>query len=334
MRREIINLIKEFLFRIFKLINKFYDFTHEKNYQTSIALISCDKWQKKVKEDWYLKNELNKLNAKVDIVSWQDKSIDFTKYDSLIIRSIWGFQNYKEEFDKWLDIIDTQKIKIFNNIDIIRNNYNKELQFKLLKKYGIKTIKTEFITIDQNLSQKIAIIQKEKPIVVKPSVSESGNDTYIIDKSNSTYKNAICLDKINDIFNERYYGKKLMIQPFVNEVFDGEYSICCINGVITHAVLKYSNVFENKNIIKNIPLDDIDTNMLEITKNILNIKEYKDNLYMRVDFLKQNNEYLIMEVELLDPNMFLLFISEKKKRLKTCRDFAKAILKRTTDKKR
>ena len=57
---------------------------------------------------------------------------DYSKYKALIIKSIWGFQKNKETFDKFLEEVSKNKIPLYNPVEIISNNYNKEKQFKLL----------------------------------------------------------------------------------------------------------------------------------------------------------------------------------------------------------
>lgn len=333
MKRKLINTIKEILFILFKLKNRLYDFFKQSNYYMSIAIVSCDKWKGKVKEDWLIKHELNKLNVRVEIISWQDKNIDLTKFDSLLIKSIWGFQHNKKEFDSWLENIKNKKIKIFNDVEIIKKNYDKEIQFNLLKDNYIDTIQTYFIEVDNNLIKNVVDIKKKylkenDLIVIKPTISESGNDTYIVGNTTKKYKNNI---KVNEVYDKFYLNnnRKLMVQPFIEEIVDGEYNVCCINGKITHAVLRMSNVFENKNIVKYIPLENIPKNMIDITNKVLNISEYANGIYMRVDIIKHRDRYLIMEVEMLDPNLFLNFISDKKVKQKVIHELAKTIVEKT-----
>lgn len=334
MRRKIKNTIKKFLFIIFKLNNKLYNLFHFKKYDKYVALVSCDKWKNRVKEDWYLKHYLNKANAKVDIISWQDNTIDYSKYDSLVIRSIWGFQKHKKEFDAWLDKLKKDNIKIFNNIDIIKNNYDKEIQFKILNGSSIKTIETEFVDIDDDLETKVQNLKNNKfakydLIITKPSISESSNDTYLIGQSNEEYKNIINFNQILTKYNPENISSKLMIQPFLKEVFDGEYSICVIDGKITHAIIKYTNAFKNTNFIKYISLKELDPKAIEIVNKVMSIKEYKDYLYMRVDLVKVDNQFQVMEVELLDPNLFMMFISDKNYKKEVLELFATEIVEKS-----
>lgn len=327
--RKIINLIKKIIVFIEKKLFIVYDLLKSNSYNKLVAIVSCDKWKNKSLEDLYLKHSLNKQNCKVDIISWEDKTIDYSKYDLIIIRSIWGFQENKTKFENWLNMLETQKIKVLNPINVIKNNYDKEIQFDILNKYNIETIKTFFLPINKNIKSRILDLKTNNDlennlIVLKPTISEGSKDVYLVGNNRYEFNNII---DINEVYNKYKNNKsKLMVQPFMKEIFDGEYSICCINNKITHGIIKYKNAFTKTNMIKYIPADKIDHKIIEIVNNILNIKEYKDNLFLRIDFVKQKKKFLVMEVELLDPNLFLEFIADRKKRKEILNFFAEQII--------
>ena len=333
--RKIINLIKKIIVFIEKKLFIVYDLLKSNSYNKLVAIVSCDKWKNKSLEDLYLKHSLNKQNCKVDIISWEDKTIDYSKYDLIIIRSIWGFQENKTKFENWLNMLETQKIKVLNPINVIKNNYDKEIQFNILNKYNIETIKTFFLPINKNIKSRILDLKANNDlennlIVLKPTISEGSKDVYLVGDNRYEFNNII---DINEVYNKYKNNKsKLMVQPFMKEIFDGEYSICCINNKITHGIIKYKNAFTKTNMIKYIPADKIDHKIIEIVNNILNIKEYKDNLFLRIDFVKQKKKFLVMEVELLDPNLFLEFIADRKKRKEILNFFAEQIIEYTKNK--
>lgn len=333
--RKIINLIKKIIVFIEKKLFIVYDLLKSNSYNKLVAIVSCDKWKNKSLEDLYLKHSLNKQNCKVDIISWEDKTIDYSKYDLIIIRSIWGFQENKTKFENWLNMLETQKIKVLNPINVIKNNYDKEIQFNILNKYNIETIKTFFLPINKNIKSRILDLKANNDlennlIVLKPTISEGSKDVYLVGDNRYEFNNII---DINEVYNKYKNNKsKLMVQPFMKEIFDGEYSICCINNKVTHGIIKYKNAFTKTNMIKYIPADKIDHKIIEIVNNILNIKEYKDNLFLRIDFVKQKKKFLVMEVELLDPNLFLEFIADRKKRKEILNFFAEQIIEYTKNK--
>ena len=53
---------------------------------------------------------------------------------------------------------------------------------------------------------------------------------------------------------------------------------------------------------------------------------------MRIDIIKNESNYEIMEVELLDPNLYLNYIPDKKQRKEVYQYFAQSIKKRITKK--
>lgn len=74
-----------------------------------VAIVSCDNWKGKIKEDIYLNDALIKLGIISQIISWEDKDVDFEGYDALILRSVWGYQNKYKEFKEWLLEIQKEK---------------------------------------------------------------------------------------------------------------------------------------------------------------------------------------------------------------------------------
>lgn len=90
-----------------------------------IAIVSCDNWKEKIKEDCYLSNELNKSGYITEIISWQDKSVNISEYDALILRSVWGYQNEYTDFKNWLMNVKRNNILMFNSPDMVFDNINK-----------------------------------------------------------------------------------------------------------------------------------------------------------------------------------------------------------------
>lgn len=328
--RKIINLIKKIIVFIEKNFFTLYDLLKSNSYNKTVAIVSCNKWKNKSLEDLYLKHSLNKQKCEVDIISWEDKTIDYSRYDAIIIRSIWGFQDNKIEFEKWLNMLETQKVKVLNPVSVIKNNYDKEIQFNILNKYKIETIKTFFIPINSDTESKILDIKSSNDldlVLLKPTISEGSKDVYLVGNNHHEFNNVL---NINEVYKKYKNNKsKLMVQPFMKEIFDGEYSICSINQKITHGIIKYKNAFTNTNMITYIPAEKIDHKIIKIVNEILKIKEYEDSLFLRVDFVKQEDKFLVMEVELLDPNLFLEFVSDRKRKKEILDFFAKQIVRYT-----
>jgi len=313
--------IKAMIFKIKIILNKIYCFKNAKKFTNKVAIVSCDKWQNKVKEDILLKIELNKLNLNADIISWQNKNTDLKKYDLLIIRSVWGYQDYLPSFISWLDKISNSNIKILNKKDILLTNMNKKEQFELLDKYNIPHIKTNFLSIKDIENNNIKDIENNNDIVIKPIISGSGNNTYVI--SNNIEKNSIKLQDIKKKFlpvlND--YNNYLMIQPFIKEINNGELSLIYIKKELKHAVIRYTSIFNDRKSIQVIDLKNIDSKAISLANKISEIPELNEYLYLRVDLINTNNAYQVMEIELVEPCLFLEYHQNKKSLI----DLAQAI---------
>ncbi len=311
------------LFSLERSCNRLFVKFNKKKFNKRIAIVSCDKWLGKVKEDELLKFELNKLLVDVDIISWQDDAVDYSKYDAVIIRSLWGYQNYIEKFIEYLDKLSKQNVRVFNSVEILKDNLNKYEQFKILDKYDIPHIETFFLKKDE-LDKVTKISKKYQDLVVKPIISGSGNNTFII--SDTIKKNNISVEEIGDKFAKvlNDTNNYLMVQPFVKEIDEGEISVVLIDNNVSHIVVRNTSVFNNKGSISVVGLDTMDLKMKSIVDRCSNIEEYKNALYMRVDLVKIANDYKVMELELVEPQLFFSFRKTKKKVV----DFAKAIKER------
>lgn len=272
-----------------------------------IAIVSSDKYVNKLWDDIYLKRQFISNKVFCDIISWQN--IDLDKYDALVIRSIWGFCDNLDKFNDWLTLVEKSGIKVFNNIELIRNNIDKKSQFMLMDKYNIEHVETVFLDNTEHIVEDVKRVLKEQfinydKIVIKPSISESGYSTYLI--GDGDFKNHIDVNNVYNVFLK--CTSSLMLQPFIEGVLDGEVSVICLKGQIVSAVKRYCNVFGNKSCAVNLEVSELDESLVNVCNKVMSIPEYKSHVYMRIDFVKNNNIYQIIEVELIDPNLFFSFI--------------------------
>lgn len=320
--RRILSKIK-FNLRILLINIYIMIFTNNKN--KKVAIVSCNKWKNKVLEDIKLKYYLAKNHVKADIISWEEKN-NYTKYDAIIIRSVWGFEI--KSFKNWLNIVN-KKVKIINSYVLINNTFSKKKQFDILDKYHILHIPTKNIKSDKNISKNIKKIWDTyyslyDKIVIKLDISESGNNTFVLSKGKKT-KNSITFDELTDKFSKQ--NILLLIEPFIEEVNKGEISVILFNKNVSHAIIRYSGIFtKNKSCIE-IAIKDLPQEILEITNKIINLKEFKDFTYLRLDFIKHENKYLVLEIELIDPFLFLNSIKDKKRQKEVYQLFVSEIKK-------
>ena len=166
-----------------------------------VGLVSNDMWMNKIHEDKNLKYELIKRGIDADIVSWQSSDID--DYNLLVLRSAWGYQNNFKEFKSWLDYLDKNNIKLENNTRMILSNVLKDRQFDILDKNNIKHIDTYFID-NKNFNKDIYNFKNSNiPIVFKPTISGSGENTFLYDSSKKlVLPNSLSIEAIKENLNK------------------------------------------------------------------------------------------------------------------------------------
>lgn len=263
----------------------------------TINIVSSNKYKNKIKEDLILQKYLLKEGYHTKIISFED---NYQGNDLNIIRSVWGYHHNVERFLKFIN-----NNKTINNKDIIINNINKKKQYQILKENDITVIDTIFL--DNIKGYKY----NGKRLVIKPVISASGDNTFIISNVND-------LDNVKELTN-------IMIQPFISSVTAGEISIIVIDKKIKYGIKRFPGVFTKYKKEEYISINNLDKSIIDTANNIILIKEYKEALFMRIDFIFDNNCYKVMEVELVDPNLFIETINDKKLKKEVYKSFVEAI---------
>ena len=293
-----------------------------------VAIVSCDKWIGKLEEDNNLKNALINLGMDARIISWQQPLQE--EYDLLILKSVWGYQNYYTDFKKWLLYIKANNIPLFNNVDMVLSNIMKDIQFDILRKGNVDFIDTIFLQQSEVLNMNTFDMLGNNSYVIKPTISGSGENTYLINgSSDMSVQNVIQKENIVEIYSKILDNNndcKIMIQPFISEINNGEYSCIFIDGKLTHTMLRFPNIFHEKRrpyLVSEVP--DV---IIELAKRIEKIQEFNDYLYMRVDMVLIDGNAKIMEVELADPDLLTKYISNMDVKSNVIKTLAKSIERR------
>lgn len=302
-----------------------------------IGIVSCDNWIGKIKEDINLCNMLKLMGVDAKIISWQQPLTE--DFDSLILRSVWGYQDDYLNFKKWLLNIKKRGINLFNNPDIILANILKDKQFEILQKNNIPCIKTQYLDsfsfCYDNLRQIVKTSFNSCITVIKPTISGSGNNTFVINPTEEhiDLTNIITVSEAIEIFGNLLNENpkcKVMLQPYMPEINLGEYSCVFIDGILTHTMMRFPNVFHGKKrtcLVSDVPLE-----ILNLAQTIEKITSFQGYLYMRVDMILSNGNAKIMEVELAEPDLLTKYIEDKNKQSDVIKTLARRLERRTMKK--
>ncbi len=248
---------------------------------------------------------LNKLGWEVETISWRVENVDWSKFEAVIIRTTWDYQNSPKEFLDTLQKIENAT-RLENPLEIVKWNLSKTYLQDLQEK-GVKTVPTIFSDdlINENLFLSWLEEFDTNEIIIKPIVSATAQDTFRVKKF---------LPEITDVFRNRKY----MVQPFMrNIVEEGEYSLFYFGGNFSHVMLKTpkQNDFRVQEDFGGInKLIDPSQKMLKTAKFVLE-KIGQKLLYARVDLVRdEQDDFALMELELIEPALYFRMDADSPKR--------------------
>lgn len=270
-----------------------------------IALVTCSKFPQLTRDDSWLIKPLQNESLDPVAVAWDDKRVDWSIFRAIVFRSCWNYHLYYQEFLDWLDELEKLKAKVWNPIDIIRWNSNKKY-LKDLESWGVPIVPTVWIERGEKVNLEIIANEKSwSDIVIKPTVGASAYGIYRADKDN--------FRKVQSQIDKLISKTDVMVQPVMKEVVEvGEYSIIAIGGKYSHAMLKRPKKGEIRTQrdygateLKTEPDESLLEGALSILKKI-----DCPLLYARIDGINQNGRFILMELELIEPELFLGYEKE------------------------
>lgn len=223
-------------------------------------------------------------------VSW-DADINWCQFDCVVLRSCWDYHLRLGEFLSWLDRLEHLNVRVSNPASLIRWNVDKTY-LKELNARGVRIPPTFWIEAHQE-GDVARILRTEgwRSAIAKPIVSASAHG-------------------LERVYVESPTAIKgpAMIQPFLSEVpSQGEWSLVFIGGHYSHSVLKRAAPGEFRvqwqyggtaSSVRPLPP------LLETANKILASLEEKAD-YARVDGILCGDEFVLMELELIEPVLFL-----------------------------
>lgn len=263
-----------------------------------IGILTCARLPELLESDQKLIPLFAKENISAKAVVWNDESVDWTQFDYLIFRNTWDYYQKEIAFTSWLDKIESLEIKTFNPISVIQKNKHK-FYLNELKKDGISILPTIFLEKNSASDLQDLIPENWKKIVIKPAFSAGSYLTKLIDRNE--------LEFIQTEFKEHFETKDFLLQEFRPEIKEvGETSFIFFNGKFSHAVNKKPVEGDFRVQIQyggKYTLIKSNADLVSQAKLVLS-KIPEKLLYARVDGIVIENKLHLMEIELIEPDLY------------------------------
>ncbi len=240
---------------------------------------------------------LRRLEIDVAPVAWDGPEDAWRACRLLVIRSTWNYQEQPDRFAAWIDAVAASGIPIWNPPRLLRWNMHKAYLRDLADR-GLPVVPTR--VVPRGSAAGLASILDDlgtREAVVKPAISASGWRTWRIagDGAAASARFAVSLDEAD-----------LIVQPFVAEIAAGEWSLIFVDGEYTHAVLKTAAVGEfrvQEEFGGRAHRVDPPAGLHALARRTLERLDAAP-LYARIDLVDRAGGPILMEAELIEPQLF------------------------------
>jgi glutathione synthase/RimK-type ligase-like ATP-grasp enzyme len=169
-----------------------------------------------------LLDALRAAGADPRVVRWDDDTVDWGSFDSVLVRSTWDYPLRRREFLAWSQLCR----RTTNPADVLAWNTDKRY-LDDLSRAGVATVPTVFVEPGAAVPQGWA---SGGDVVVKPAVSGSAADTGRFRGPDDPAATAL-------VAALHAQGRTAMVQPYLPGIdTDGETSLVFLGGRFSHAV--------------------------------------------------------------------------------------------------
>ncbi|GAA3532642.1 hypothetical protein AFL01nite_19380 [Aeromicrobium flavum] len=236
---------------------------------------------------------------------WNDPAVDWSVYDLVVIRSVWDYTIQRDAFVAWARSLGD---RVANPPELIAFNSDKAY----LGALGVPTVPTRYVVPGSEAPE----LRGE--VVVKPTVSAGGRDTGRFDPDHH--------DEARELIAAINAADRVaMVQPYVAGVdAAGETSVVFLGGELSHALHKKPVLREQGTAELLDPDDPASEAAIMHDEDLVTAREAAPEfidlalaahgelaarfgvpLYVRVDMVPGPDGPVVMELEAVEPCLYL-----------------------------
>jgi glutathione synthase/RimK-type ligase-like ATP-grasp enzyme len=250
---------------------------------------------------------------------WDDPSLDWSAFDAAVIRSTWNYFDKPAEFALWLNHIEAVGLPLMNPLKIIRWNMVKTY-LRQMQAEGLRIVPTAWI--EQHTAPDLANIVAERgwgDVLIKSTISGGAKGIHKVPAGKAADHQVVLVEMAHDC--------PIMIQPVLPEIHAGEISVLFAGGKFSHAVRKFpaaDNIFVQQTYggyeVPYTPSETLIAEAAAVLEIARTLADEQTITYARVDGVLIDGQFTLMELEVLEPALFITYASE------VAQHFATAIL--------
>ncbi len=242
------------------------------------------------------------LLAGVEVVAtpWDDPTASWASCNAVLVRSPWDYHERVDEFVTWAARVEAEGTPVLNPASQIAWN-SRKTYLKELEAAGVATVPTLWLEGDDPADWLDRIDRAGwEDVVLKPIVGASSFLTWRAGRAQA-------MADADRLARLAAHGGAL-VQPFVTEVItEGEWSLMYFEGRFSHAVRKRARVGEFRvqsefggSETAETPPADVEAAARAVLGTLA-----EQPLYARVDGIETGAGFVLTELELIEPVLFL-----------------------------
>lgn len=252
-----------------------------------------------------LADALDEAGVDAVTVDWHDESLEWSAVDLAVIRSTWDYTSRLDHFLERLEAI-ASATTLRNPLPVVRANADKRYLSRLAAA-GVPVVPTEVIEPGGDIR-----LPDEVPYVIKPTVSAGGRDTERYAPGDAVAATAHAAGLLDA-------GRSVLVQPYVKGIDEaGETGMVFVGDAFSHAFRKGPILRSGGEFVEGLYREEDITartasaDEREVAEAVLDAVgavapgwSRDDLLYARVDLVPGPDGPMLMELELIEPSLFL-----------------------------
>lgn len=235
---------------------------------------------------------------------WDDASVDWAQFELTVIRSTWDYTRERDGYLAWARGVE----RLLNPYPIIEYSTDKHYLIDLERR-SHRIVPTTFCDVG------VEPVLPNGRFVVKPAVGAGSIDAERYDDD----ERGRALAHVRRLHAS---GRDAVIQPYVASIdSDGERALVFIDGRFSHAMTKgamLTTAADDRDALfrrEQMSVAVAEPDAVAFAEAVLSEEPFRGILYARVDLVKMAEGWAIMELEMVEPSLFLAYDDEAPRRL-------------------
>ncbi len=236
---------------------------------------------------------------------WRRSGIDWATYDAVYIAAPWDYPQDPDRFLRVLEDIDASPAILVNDLSLVRWNLAKTY-LRDLEARSAQIVPSRWSDASAGNWFDVGGIDESfrafgDRIIVKPVISTNATDTFLVSRPVAAETTAL--------LQKTFHSRPFVVQPFAGNICtEGEFSLFHFGDQYSHAIQKVPRQGDfrvQEEHGSKITTIEPESALVQAANHVISLIDPLP-VYCRSDFVRgEDGRFLLMELELIEPSMYL-----------------------------